>query len=108
MAAPTSGRQKTKTPLANGEPSTHTTRMGRTLAVRDSDRVMGVASPGFGEVLMRRREVIAGIAIVLAALTARATAQPAEPFRRRIGALVSAPADDPEYVANLTAFRQQA
>jgi len=56
---------------------------------------------------MRRREVIAGIAIVPAALTARVTAQPADRFRRRIGVLVSAPADDPEYVANLTAFRHR-
>jgi putative tryptophan/tyrosine transport system substrate-binding protein len=56
---------------------------------------------------MRRREVIAGIAIVPAALSARATAQPAERFRRRIGVLVSAPAGDPEYVSNLTAFRHR-
>ena len=56
---------------------------------------------------MRRREVIAGIAIVPAALTARVTAQPADRFQRRIGVLVSAPADDPEYVANLTAFRHR-
>jgi putative tryptophan/tyrosine transport system substrate-binding protein len=34
-------------------------------------------------------------------------AQPAEHFRRRIGVLVSAPEHDPEYAANLNAFRHR-
>src|SRR5215204_6120846 len=53
----------------------------------------------------RRREVIAGLVTAPAGWGVHAFAQPAERVRR-IGILVSAPTDEPEYVGLLKAFRE--
>ena len=56
---------------------------------------------------MRRREVVAGLIAGPALWSAAAWAQPAPQRARRIGVLMSAPDNDPEYVANLNAFQQR-
>jgi putative tryptophan/tyrosine transport system substrate-binding protein len=56
---------------------------------------------------VRRREVVAGLIAGPALWSAAAWAQPAPQRARRIGVLMSAPDNDPEYVANLNAFQQR-
>jgi putative ABC transport system substrate-binding protein len=55
---------------------------------------------------VRRREVMAGLVTAPAVWGVHAFAQPAERVRR-IGILVSAPTDEPEYIGLLKAFRER-
>src|SRR5215207_7809916 len=55
---------------------------------------------------MRRRDVMAGFVTAPAVWGVHAFAQPAERVRR-IGILVSAPTDEPEYIGLLKAFRER-
>src|SRR4051794_10162068 len=64
------------------------------------------AGPLSREVLMRRRDVMKALATAPAFWSVGASAQKAERLRR-IGVLVSAPADDREYVTNLNVFRRR-
>src|SRR5215207_2276062 len=55
---------------------------------------------------MRRRDVMAGLVTAPAVWSVHAFAQPAERVRR-IGILVSAPTDEPEYIGLLKSFRER-